>query len=257
MQKKVLIPLPTYGFDPTEAAVPFVQMQKAGISLFFATPNATVAKADEIMLNGKGLFIWKNILKARKDAVIAYNEMIHTENFLHPISYAEINPEEYDGLLLPGGHHKGVKEYLESSILQEKVNYFFELKKEIAAICHGVVLAARSKNKTNLKSVLWGYKTTALLKRQECLAYQLTRGWMKDYYLTYPGLTVQDEVTAVLENSTDFISGKNPLFRDSEKKLQHGFALRDRNYLSARWPGDVYSFSKQFIEMIHKTTDTQ
>jgi len=39
--------------------------------------------------------------------------------------------------------------------------------------------------------------------------------------------------------------------RDGGSKLG-GFVVRDRNYLSARWPGDIYSFSLEFINMVHE-----
>src|SRR5438045_8840077 len=51
----------------------------------------------------------------------------------------------FDALLLPGGHRaRGMREYLESEILQRHVASFFDKEKPVAAICHGVLLAARS-----------------------------------------------------------------------------------------------------------------
>jgi len=32
--------------------------------------------------------------------------------------------------------------------------------------------------------------------------------------------------------------------------LGRGFVVQDRNYLSARWPGDAYSFALKYIEML-------
>jgi putative intracellular protease/amidase len=53
--------------------------------------------------------------------------------------------EGFDGLLLPGGHRaRGMREYLESNVLQRLVAQFFEACLPVAAICHGVLLAARS-----------------------------------------------------------------------------------------------------------------
>ena len=81
-------------------------------------------------------------------------------------------------------------------------------------------------------------------------AYQLTRLWLKDYYLTYPGLTVEDEVTGALSREDNFLRGPNPLLRDDDEHLDRGFTVRDRNYLSARWPGDAYAFSREFEAML-------
>jgi protease I len=82
------------------------------------------------------------------------------------------------------------------------------------------------------------------------LAYNLTRLWLNDYYLTYPEITVEDEVKSVLSKAENFISGPSPLLRDDHNKLNRGFVVKDRNYLSARWPGDAYNFSLEFIKML-------
>lgn len=88
------------------------------------------------------------------------------------------------------------------------------------------------------------------MKSQELLAYNLTRLWLKDYYLTYPGMTVEEEVKSVLSDTHNFMKGPTPLSRDNLNRLKKGFVVKDRNYLSARWPGDVYNFSLEFIKMI-------
>ena len=248
-EKKVLMPLPSYGFDPTEVAIPYKILSENGVNVLFATPNGQKANTDELMLTGIRLGIWKRILMARQDAVDAYNNLSHTENFCHPLSYQAINVADFDGIILAGGHDKGMREYLESTILQNAVVNFFEANKPVGAICHGVILVARSKNPSTQKSVINGYKTTALLKTQEKIAYRLTQLWLKDYYLTYPQTTVEDEVKMALAQSSDFLEGNMPIVRDSEKN-RLGFTVKDKNYLSARWPGDAYTFAYEFLKMI-------
>ncbi len=243
--------LPVYGFDPTETAIPWQILKEKNAEIVFATPSGQIAQADRLMLTGDHLGIWSWLLKARKDAVDAYYAMINSDAFKKPIKYDEIVASEFDALLLPGGHDKGVKEYLESKKLQSVTVDFFRVSKPVGAICHGTVLAARSIDPATQRPVLYNYKTTALLKSQEMGAYNLTRLWLKDYYLTYPGLTVEDEVKSALSNVQNFISGPAPAFRDDMQHLNRGFALRDKNYLSARWPGDAYNFALAFCEMIH------
>ncbi|MCF6307459.1 MAG: type 1 glutamine amidotransferase domain-containing protein [Flavobacteriaceae bacterium] len=250
---KIVIPLPNYGFDPTETSIPWKLFTENNIQVYFATPNGKKAACDVIMLTGKRLGVWKSLLKARKDAQEAYQEMKETSLFVNPLTYDEIREKDFDGIFLPGGHDKGVIEYLESPVLQKIIPDFFNSDKKIAAICHGVILLAKSKNSSAGKSVLYNFKTTALLKSQELLAYNLTRFWLKDYYLTYPKLTVEDEVKSVLEKKTNFIYGPKPLFRDRKDNLRAGFSLRDRNYISARWPGDIYNISYKFIEMLKES----
>lgn len=249
-KKRIIFPLPTYGCDPSEVAIPWKILSEKGYEIVFCTPNGNKATTDQIMLTGKKLGVLKSVLAARKDAVQAYLELEKKSIFCNPLKYTEVREEDFDAILLPGGHDKPVKEYLESEILQNLVASFFAKTKPVAAICHGVILAARSKDKNTGKSVLYNYKTTALLKSQEILAYNLTRLWMGNYYLTYPEITVEDEVISVLANPAQFSQGPTPVLRDDLKHMSRGFVVKDRNYLSARWPGDVYNFSLEFAEMI-------
>jgi putative intracellular protease/amidase len=248
--KKILIPIPSYGFDPTEVAIPWHILTDRGVEVVFATPNGQIAKTDTKMLLGEALSIWKPILKARQDAVDAYKRMEKSIAFIKPISYADINVDAFDGLLLPGGHDKGVKEYLESKTLQQSVVAFFNAIKPVGAICHGVVLAARSVDPATTKSVLFNYNTTSLLKSQEMLAYTMTRLWLNDYYLTYPEITVEDEVKSVLADASQFQYGLTPFLRDDMEHLNRGFTVIDRNYVSARWPGDAYNFALAFLKLL-------
>jgi len=250
--KTVLIPLPSYGFDPTEVAIPWTLLTENNIEIVFTTPNGRKAAADSVMLSGDSLGFFSKALKARGDATEAYYEMSKSEAFSRPLAYKDIKEHDFEGIFLPGGHDKAVKEYLESALLQKLIVEFFEAKKSVAAVCHGVVLVARSIDPETKKSVIYDYKTTALLKSQELLAYTLTRFWLNDYYLTYPGLTIEDEVTAVLSDKRNFVKGSSPIFRDDRKHLKRGFVSIDRNYISARWPGDIYQLSQKFIALLEK-----
>jgi len=246
---KVLLATSTDQFDPTEVAIPWKILTNAGIQIQFATDTGNITAADPVMLSGDGLGVLKNLLIARKDARDAYAEMRQSVAFKAPIAYDDINPADYNGLLLPGGHAKGVIPYLESSVLQAAIVAFFTADKPVAAVCHGVIAACRAIDPATGKSVLHGRKTTALLKKQERLAYTLTKSKLGDYYLTYP-ITVEDEVTAALSCPDDFFQGPNPVFRDSPKHLSCGFIVQDGQYLSARWPGDIYTLSLKFLEIL-------
>lgn len=248
--KKIIIPIPSYCCDPSEVAIPWKLLSQNNIQVVFATPNGDKGVTDQIMLTGKGLGLLKGVLAAREDARMAYHELKKSKEFNSPINYESISETDFDGILLPGGHDKLVKEYLESSILQDVIVRFFAKNKPVAAVCHGVVLLARSIDPKTQKSVLFNYKTTSLLKSQERAGYNLTRLWMKDYYLTYPDITVEDEVRSVLENPENFLKGPFPVARDNFENMNRGFVVKDRNYLSARWPGDLYNFSTEFIKML-------
>ncbi|NQZ23232.1 MAG: DJ-1/PfpI family protein [Colwellia sp.] len=249
-KKKVLIPLPRYGCDPSEVAIPWLLLNEKKAEVTFITPDGNIAVADEIMLTGNKLGLFKPMLQARQDAINAYHEMAQSAAFNKPLKYTDVQAGDFDGLLLPGGHDKGVKEYLESSVLQNLVVEFFNKEKPVGAVCHGVLIPARSINPQTQQSVIYDYKCTGLLKRQERTAYHLTRLWLADYYLTYPETTTEDELIKSLACKTQFIEGSLPLLRDDLQHLSRGFIVKDRNYLSARWPGDIYNFSLAFIAML-------
>lgn len=245
----VLIATSTRDFDPTEVAVPWQMLAAAGHRVQFATDSGTVGAADARMLDGNGLGLLKPVLIAQRPARAAYGAMLRDAAFQTPLSYGDIRVGDFEALVLPGGHAKGVKPYLESGVLQQVIAAFFASGKPVAAVCHGVVAACRALDPDSGRSVLHGRKTTALLHRQERLAYRLTRRKLGDYYLTYP-VSVQEEVTAALASAADFIEGPTPVLRDNMAHLGRGFTLRDGNYLSARWPGDVYRFSSELLGML-------
>ncbi len=245
----ILIATSTTDFDPTEVAIPWQILKKNGHDIVFATDTGEVGACDLRMLNGAEFGILKPLLIAQRPAQEAYCLMLQDNAFRNPVPYEKIQTNDFDALVLPGGHAKGVIPYLESKLLQSKIAEFFAGGKPVGAICHGVVAACRALDKETGKSVLFGRKTTALLNRQELLAYWLTKKRLGDYYLTYP-VTVEDEVTGTLQNKNDFIQGPTPILRDSESNPGRGFTIQDGNYLSARWPGDVYKFSTQFAKMV-------
>lgn len=246
---RVLIATSTIDFDPTEVAVPWKILRDGGIDVVFATDSGKPGTADPRMISGEGFGLLKGLLIAHKGARDAYQQLLLHPAFQNPISHEEIKAEDYAGLVLPGGHAKGMIPYLESESLQQAIADFFALGKPVGAICHGVVAACRALNPETGKSVLFGYKTTALLKRQELLAWQVTRLKLGDYFRTYP-TTVEDEVIATLESPDDFEQGPTPILRDNMDNLSRGFTLRDKNYLSARWPGDAHSFGLAFLGMV-------
>jgi putative intracellular protease/amidase len=211
-------------------------------------------------------------LRANGAARAAYAELEQAPEFLQPLRHADIRAADFDGLLLPGGHAKGMRAYLESAALHERVAEFFDAGKPVAAVCHGVVLAARSTSKKTGKSVLHGRKTTALTWKLEKTAWTLTRFlarfWDPTYYRTYmetagqpPGyMSVQAEVTRALARPEDFVdvpadapdafAKSSGLARDSLTNDKPAFVVRDGNYVSARWPGDVHTFATTFAGML-------
>jgi protease I len=99
------------------------------------------------MIHSKGLGFLSLFLVADKNGKNAYFKLIKSNEFNSPIAYSQIDSSDFDGLILPGGHAQGIKEYLEPNILQEKVSEFFSDNKPVGAICHGTVLTSQFKPK--------------------------------------------------------------------------------------------------------------
>ena len=282
---RVLFLLPALDFDPSEAAVSWQVLVNAGHVVRFATPDGRPAVADDMMLTGRGLDLWGQIpllrnlpllgllMRANRNARQAYAKMIVDPNYVAPQRWDAIDPMAFDALLLPGGHRaRGMRNYLESDILQRLVAHFFDEEKPVAAICHGVLLAARSISKRTGRSVLNGYRTTALTWAFESSAWsvtRITRFWDPNYYRTYLEqdgqpkgfMSVQQEVTRSLACAQDFRDAPRTdphyrrktlgLKRDSMDDATPAFVVQDRNYVSARWPGDAHSFAKTFAGMLN------
>ena len=284
----VLIPIPALDFDPTEVAVSWQVLCGLGHEVRFATPEGAAARGDELMVTGEGLDPWGLIpglshvtaigraLRADARGRAAYAELLRAPSFLAPIAWSEIELDAVDGLLLPGGHRaRGIRRYLESDDLQAAVVEGFRRNMPIAAICHGALLVARSVDERSGRSVLHGRRTTALtwaLERRAWRVARIARFWDRNYYRTYseqPGepegyMSVQQEITRALASPGDFrdVDPAEPdarlkssgRARDSMHDERPAFVVRDGNYLSARWPGDVHTFARRFATMVHEAT---
>lgn len=247
----ILILLPDSDYDPTESSVPWMAMQAAGIDCRFATPAGAPAFADaRLVKTGFGLL--DKMFMTRKPDLATYQAMSESPAFRSPVAYADVKPEAFEGLLVPGGHAPGMKSMLESPIAQSIAASFFDAQKPVAAVCHGVLLLARAKNPRTGRSVLHGRRTTALpALNMELAAWVATAPFLGRYYRTYPQ-TVEAEVRAALASPSDFEPGPFLPKRDTSASPD-GFVVRDGNYLSARWPGDCHRFAREFVALIQST----
>jgi len=289
--KKIIIPLPHNDFDPTEVSIPWQIMKNAGFEIFFSTPDGQQAHADPMMISGEGLDPWGWIpllkklklvgllLRANKSARTAYGHLCQDKHFQNPLRYDQLNVSDFDGMLLPGGHAPKMRPYLEDSVLQTFIVDFFEqtnelnLHKPVAAVCHGVLLAARSISNKTGQSVLFGKKTTALTWEFEKSAWNFTRFfarfWDSNYYRTYQEgpkdpagyWSVEHEIKRLLESEGDFIDvprseanfklKTSAVNRDSLDNDKPAWVVEDRNYLSARWPGDAHTLANRFVALLN------
>lgn len=244
----ILFLLPDHDYDPTESAVPWAALRDAGIPVRFATPEGRVALADDRLVE-KGFSVLSPLLMTRPDALRDYDRMREDPDFQSPFAYSDVIDAEVSGVVVPGGHAPGMRSMLESSTAQNIFGRALLAGKPAAAVCHGVLLAARAKDPSTGLSVLYDRRTTAVTATLELSAWNLTRLRLGAYYRTYPQ-TVQAEVTAALRNPSQFERGPLLPRRDSATHLNRGFTVRDRNYLSARWPGDCHRFAAEYRDLV-------
>jgi putative intracellular protease/amidase len=239
----VLVPLPDHDFDPTESATPWRECHRRGWKSTFASENGAIPAADPRLLMG----LLRGPLGPLPGGLADYEAMARCEEYQRPIRYDQIRVEDYDAILLTGGHAPGMKQFLESKILQEKVVDFFRQGKGVGAICHGVVLLARSIDPATGRSVIHDYRVTALTKFLEMNGYALTFWRFGRRFRTYDAY-VADEVRAALSHPAHFTSGWIP--------MPH--VVEDRNLVTARyWMFDNSLYSRCFADMVEKRMGIQ
>jgi putative intracellular protease/amidase len=239
---KVLFPLPDRDFDVTEVAVPWKLLREAGHEPVFATEAGATPACDPLLLTG----VIFGKLGARPEPITFYREMEADPVFKSPRRWADCRVDDFDALFLAGGHAPGMRQYLGSEVVHQLTSAFFAAQKPVAAICHGVLVAARSR-RADGASVLSGHKTTCLPKYMERAAYFSTFWLRGRYYRTYPEY-VEDEVRGALASPDDFARGPKELSkRGTRDDDSHAFCVESGHYVSARWPGDAYLIAKHLI----------
>ncbi len=244
---RILVPLPDTDFDVTEVAVPWHVLTEAGHDVVFATERGATPAADPRLLTGV-IFGQLGAADAPKQQ---YAAMTRADAFRTPITWDAIRADEYDALLLPGGHAPGMRQYLGNSELARRVGEIWARERPVGAICHGVLVLARTVDPATGASVLADRTTTCLPKYMERSAYVATAWKLGRYYRTYPAY-VEDEVRAALTDpATQFRRGPRTLSRRGTETDDTGtFVVEDGRYVSARWPGDAYAFARALLRRI-------
>jgi putative intracellular protease/amidase len=238
----VLFPLPDRDFDITEVAVPWKLLVEAGHEPVFATEAGAAPACDPLLITG----VVFGLLGARPEPIAFYRELEQAAAFRAPRRWSDCDPAAFDALLLAGGHAPGMRQYLGSEVVQRLTAACFAAQKPVAAICHGVLVAARARRDDG-RSVLSGIRTTCLPKYMERGAYLATFWRRGRYYRTYPAY-VEDEVRAALAKPEDFERGPRELSkRGTRDDDSPAFVVEDGRYVSARWPGDAYLIAKRLM----------
>ncbi len=243
---RVVMPVPDRDFDTTEVAVPWRVLRDRGHQVVFATERGGSPPACDPRLLSGVLF---GRLGADPEPIRFYEQLVQAPEFQGPISWSDIDPDAFDGLVLPGGHAPGMRQYLESATLRDNVVAFWQRARPVGAICHGVIVLARATDPATGRSVIARKRTTCLPKFMERTAFYATAWKLGRYYRTYPAY-VEDEVVAALDDARQFVRGPRNTKRGRADDHRHAFVVQDGHYVSARWPGDAYLFAERFDELL-------
>ena len=197
----VLIPIPDRDFDPTEVAVSWQVLRANGHRVVFATESGTPGVADDIMVTGRGLDFWSVLPLLNTITVVGRCcAPTKTPAALTGTCWPRRNTStRLVGRKPPSTASTGcccraaiapaecaltstATCCIASSLTPSLVG------RSSGAICHGVLLAARSVDPATGHSVLYGHRTTAQTWTLERTAWRLsriTRFWDPDYYRTY------------------------------------------------------------------------
>ncbi|KAM0542743.1 hypothetical protein ACHAPJ_012676 [Fusarium lateritium] len=247
---KVLIMMSDAGHDPTETAVPYAAFKEAGFTVQFATETGKTPECDKRMMEG----VTGKILGAKSAIVKQCKDMFNSEEARHPLSWTApgFSLDDYNLVLFPGGHDKGVRQIIDSKEVHKlMLDYFPKTKKPsnkaVGAICHGVMVLSSARGDDG-KSVIHDCITTTLPDLFESSIFWTTRAFLGDYYKTYG---------AGSENTADSV--RNSL-ADHSKQYKcsnsfNPFVVKDDeyNYVTARWPGDAELFAKTLVDLVRES----
>lgn len=251
---KAVIFMADNGQDPTEIAMSWKGLADAGFQVDFATETGKVGAAYPKMLEKS---IFGAVLGAKKPAADTYHKMTEAPAFQSPRTWSQegFDVLQYDAIILPGGHDKPMRQYLESPSLHKLLAQFWPFvrrdytgksegatvgPKVVGAICHGALCLAFAQSPETGKSLLDGVESTTLPKWMEATAWTMSQAWfMGGYYRTYgpEGRWCNDDI---MTSGGKYVSG--PMSQSS-------FTHTDLNYryVSARFPGDAQEFASKVV----------
>jgi len=235
------------GQDPSECALAWKGLKDAGFRIDVATEHGAVPTADTRLV-AKSLF--KAVLGPKEAWTKVYKDFEASYEFTHPLSWSalDFSTDSYDALILPGGHDKPIKQYLESETLHTHLSTFWPRTQRsaavkpgvVGAICHGVLVLAFAK-------LLHDVESTTLPQFMEGSAQGVASLWgLGHYYRTYPGKWTHEDVVGAMEKPEQYKRGPT--------SMSSSFVHVDPTYryVSGRWPGDTEEFAQKIAEEVIK-----
>jgi putative intracellular protease/amidase len=210
----------------------------------FATERGGAPPEPDPRTREGALFGW---FAAGDDARAADRDLSRAPAFVSPRAWGTLAAADFDALYLPGGHARGMRQYLEATPVQSIAVELLAAGRPVAAICHGVLVLARARDPRTGKSPLAQRRTTCLPKYMERAAWLATAWRLGRYYRTYEAY-VEDEVRAA---AREFVRGPRVIDPRRVVRASDGaFVVEDDHYLSARWPGDAALLARKLLAKV-------
>eukprot|EP01127_Copromyxa_protea_P006509 TRINITY_DN1642_c0_g1_i2.p1 TRINITY_DN1642_c0_g1~~TRINITY_DN1642_c0_g1_i2.p1 ORF type:complete len:318 (-),score=92.35 TRINITY_DN1642_c0_g1_i2:284-1237(-) len=158
-RKNVLVALPSQAFELAQVSIVWKVLTALGNNVVFATENGKKAQHEEVQYEpGNGI----------PEAKRFYFDLLKEQSFKEPISFKEITPGSFSGVVLVGGFiPSAIVDYLDSPKLQSKVRKFWNIGVPVGAISHGILVLCRAKDKEAGRSLIWKSNSTSLQKYVE------------------------------------------------------------------------------------------
>lgn len=132
-----------------EFAVPYLVFRDTGYEITVSSPLGGLAPVDENSMSCSNPVEWDECIKILRNTT----------------RLSEIDYKKYDALFLPGGHGP-MFDLAKDLLLKEIVEYFYENRKIISAICHGPAGLILAQDKSG-ESILKGKKVTSFTNKEE------------------------------------------------------------------------------------------
>ena len=180
-----------------------------------------------------------------------YAELPRPRSSRAPIVLGASGPAEFDGLLLPGGHAPGMRQYLGSPVCSSRSRGSGRWAGRSARSATACWCWRAPATRPRAAACWPTASTTCLPKYMERSAYLTDRLAARPLLPHVSGLRRGRGRGRAGRPGRQFRRGPRTLSRrGTATDDTAAFVVEDRNYLSARWPGDAYLFGRRFCDLL-------
>ena len=192
-----------------EFAVPYLVFKSTGYSITVASPLGGLSPVDIKSMSCSNPEEWDPCIKILRETT----------------RLSEIDYKKYDVLFLPGGHGL-MFDLAKDLLLKEIIEYFYEHKKLISAVCHGPAGLILAKDKKG-NSILKDKKITSFTNKEEQI------------------VKLTEDVPFLLETKLRELGAK---FEDSKPWSEH--VCVDENIITGQNPQSALLLAEHVVEYL-------